>query len=1031
MRVAVCRTLTVARDDGELSGPRLGTRKARVLLAALAATRGTPVSTERLTEAIWPDDPPRDPQANLATLASRLRRVAGEDLVVPGPASYALGPRVELDLDVAADLLVAAGARLDRGEPTLAAASAVRALDLLADGRLADEYGDWAQALRREASERCREARHLLATAATVSGRTDLALSAATDATADDPFDERAHQDLMRALVVDGRPSAALEVYQQLATRLVDELGVDPDPETRRLHVAILRGETLDATEQPPEARASGALVGREQEVATLDRAWADASAGRGSLVLVTGVPGIGKTRLLTEATVLARRTGGLTLATVCRPGERSLFLQPFLDVLRPVLLTLPAGSLATLLGPHLATWGRLLPELGEVLEVPVEPDVSGELTRRRSFDAVAAVLAGLAGTRPVLLVLDDLQYAAEVTADLLAHLRTRLATSQVLLVAGVRSETLSSLGQVTAQSRLVPLGPLAPSAVDALATAAGFAGRAAEVQARTLGHPLSVVASLQALASGTAGVPEDIAHAVAGQLARLGAEASDIGQAAAVLGTRVDPLVLSGLVGRSEVDVALACGPFATAGLMTMRGGHYAFVNDLVRDAVLATVPPPLAVAFHRRAADLLADRPEEMAGHAHEAGDSARAAAGYLQAGRTARRVAALDDALALLSLALGDARATSDPSLEATVLLERARAHEARTAYAHAEEDVLEARSLLAGTPDPRLELRSLRLLGGDISVARGRPLDEIVDHNRVGVQRAEELGDTMADAFFRSRIVVLECTRLRLDRAHALAVAGVAEARTRGSDQALARSLDGLKTVLAYTGDAAGLGSLLEDLLPLVQGLQAPWLLQWTVLESALVPAAAGDWTGALGRVDRALEVNRETGYDAYAGYFRAQRAWLARLAGDLDTALGDGRAALAATSPTAHPWWYATAVGVHASTLLQLGRRDEAASLCLDGLAALTPEAGPAYRLRCLAPLAAATGERLAEADRLLAEVRTPPGRGWVLGADVYEAVAAAWTAAGEPARAAAASAPLLAATGPGAWEAVHERLESI
>ena len=310
-----------------------------MLLAALVAARGAPVSTERLAEAVWPEAPPQDPQANLATLASRLRRVVGDDVVVPGPASYALGGRIELDLEIAADLVAVAASRLTRGEPTLAVASATRALDLLGDGRLAEEFGEWADTFRREAVEGCREARHVLARSATAIGRADLALAAANVACSDDPFDERAHRDVMRALVVDGRPSAALDTYQVLASRLADELGADPDQETRRLQLSILRGEPVEAIEPAPPTTTSSALVGREQELAVLDAAWVDASAGRTSLVLVDGVPGIGKTRLLAEATALADRSGGLVLSTVCRPGERSLFLQPFVDVLRPVLL--------------------------------------------------------------------------------------------------------------------------------------------------------------------------------------------------------------------------------------------------------------------------------------------------------------------------------------------------------------------------------------------------------------------------------------------------------------------------------------------------------------------------------------------------------------------------------------------------------------------------------------------------------------------------------------------------------------------
>ncbi len=1026
--MAVCRALTVTRGDTELSGPKLGTRKARVLLAVLASGRGSPVSTDLLTEAVWPAAPPRDPLANLATLASRLRRVVGEDVVVPGVASYALGSRVELDLDAATELLAAATARLRRGEPTLAVASAGKVLDVIGDGELAEECGEWAAPLQREATERCREARHVLATAATAIGRTDLALAAAHDARAADPYDERAHRDLMRALVSDGRPSAALEVYQELGTRLADELGADPDPETQRVHLAVLRGEPVPASEPSDAVPDVPTLVGREPELASLDAAWADASAGHPSLVLVAGVPGIGKTRLLAEVARGAASTGGLVLATACRPGERSLFLQPFLDVLRPVLLASPAGTLETLLGSHLPTWGRLLPELTEVLEVPPEGPLSNELARRRSFDAVVAVVAGLAATRPVLLTLDDLQYGAEATADLVAHLRVQLAGAPVLLLAATRSESLPTLPQVTARSRQVHLAPLSATAVGALAAAAGFEARADEVQARTRGHPLSVVASLQALASGSSGVPDDIATAVTGQLDRLEPGTAEIARGAAVLGTWVDPRLLGALVEQSEVAVGLAGSQLTDVGLLAVSGSHFTFVNDLVRDAVLATLARPVAVAYHRRAADLVADHPEEMAGHAHEAGDWARAAAGYLEAGRQARLAGALHDAQALLTVALQDARDAGDHPLEATVLLERARASEACAAYEAAEDDALVAQTLLSAAQEPRLELRSLRLLAGDIAIARGRPLDEVLAINRTGAQRADQLGDTVSAAGFRTRIVVGECTRLRLAAAQELAVAGVAEARATGDEEAIAASLDGLKTVLHYVGDAVGLARVLDDLLPLLDRLDATWHRQWAVLEAALVPAASGQWDEALATVDRALQLNHETGYDAYAGYFRSERAWLARLSGDLDTALEDGRLAVAQASPTAHPWWYAAAAGVQATTLLDLGRPGEAATLARAGLAALAPESGAAYRLRCLAPLAAATGEGLEEADQVLAEVSAPPGRGWVLGADVYEAVAAAWIAAGEPARAVAAVAPLLDVTGGGSWDAVHDRL---
>jgi len=1027
VRVAVCGTLTVIRDGESLSGPRLGTRKARVLTAALASGRGAPVPLDRLVEAVWGDEPPRDPQGNLATLASRLRRTAGDDLVRQAGSSYALGSGVDLDLDAAGDLVEAAGARLGRGEPTLAVAAAQRALGLLGgDATLAEECGDaWAETLRREAATVCREARHLLAAAAVATGQPDLAQQAAGAAVEADPFDERAHRDLMTALTRDGRAAAALEVYADLAARLAEELGTDPDPETQELHLAVLRGEQPggEVTAEPGGRRA--ALVGRDEELAVLDRAWAAAASTGAELLVVAGVPGIGKTRLLQEAAELADRTGGLVLATRCRPGERSLFLQPYLEVLRPVLLALPEETLRTLLGGHVTAWAGLLPDLGEALGVAPERGVSGDLARRRAFDAVVAAVAGLATRQPVLLTVDDLQYGADVTADLLGHLSTQLGPAPVLLVGATRAEALPGFRRLTERGEPLLLGPLPPSAVAALASAAGFASRGAEVLARSQGHPLSVVASLQALAAGTSGVPDTVALAVAGQLERLDPDVATVTAAASVLGTRVDPVTVAGLVQQTEVAVVLACERAVVAGLLTPAGGTYDFVNDLVKDAVLATLPQPLAVAYHRRAADLLAGRPEEMAGHAHEAGDLARAANGYLDAGRTARRSAAHDDALALLDLAETDADAAGDPGLTATVLLERARVQEARADFAAAYRDAAAAGIPVREARDPRLDMRRLRLLGGDLSVGRRLPLDEVVEHNHTGLARALELGDAVSAAWFRSRIAVLECSRLRLAPALATATDAVARSRAAGRPEALVRSLDGLKAVHAYSGDAAALAVVLDELLPLLDEL--PWLRQWALQESAIVPAAAGDWAAARRRIDEALAVNRATGYGAYSAYFLAQRGWFARLAGDLDDALDDGRRAVAELSPTAHPWWYASAVGGFATTLLELGRTDDIGELCRAGLDALGPEAGAAWRLRCLAPLAAVTGEGLDEADRLLAGVEAPPGGAWVTGSDVYEALASAWVTAGEPERADRVVAPLLAATAD-SWRVLHQRV---
>ena len=149
------------------------------------------------------------------------------------------------------------------------------------------------------------------------------------------------------------------------------------------------------------------------------------------------------------------------------------------------------------------------------------------------------------------------------------------------------------------------------------------------------------------------------------------------------------------------------------------MRSGHhYEFANDLRQACVHASLPPALALAYHRRAADLTSDRPEVMAEHAYAAGDEPRAAHGWLLAGEDALRRAAVEDALALLDRSLKVT--TAFAGTRARALLARGAVHEARTDFAAALDDVRGALALARATDDRRLEMAALRSLGGDAAV-----------------------------------------------------------------------------------------------------------------------------------------------------------------------------------------------------------------------------------------------------------------------------------------------------------------------
>lgn len=1034
VRFRLSSTLVVETGDRERSGRELGSRKARTLLALLAAERGRPVPTDRIVDALWHDAPPSDPAANVATLVSRIRRTLGSSLVVGLPGAYGLDGPWSLDLDDAERWCSEAAARLGAAEHALADAAAAAALDLLG-GQVAllDEADDdWVLAVRGQVDALRRSARrHRVA--ALLHLDPDTAVRVATDGVVSDPFDEQAVRDLMRALAADGRVSAALSAYDRLARTLREELGTDPDRATRALHLSLLRaGSGAAVVPDAPLAAAGRAptpvgtlLVGRADEIARVGDSWGRAVAGGGAgLVVVLGEGGIGKTRLLDAVAEDCAATGGQVLRGRCHPAERSLFLQPFVDALWPVLGGLRHDRVRSLLRDHEAAWVSLVPDLAAVLPPAVRPG-DRDLQRRATYDAVAAALRRLADTRPVLLVVDDLQDGGAATIDLLGYLARQLATARVLLLGAVRSEDATVLDRLGERATPLPLGPLGGPAVEALAQAAGLPAHGHQVMARTAGHTLSVVECLRALQSGEPGVPASLADGVLSRVRRLGADARSVVEAGAVLRRRLDPRLLAGLTEMSEVGVIRHAEDLTRSGLLVRAGAVYEFTNDLFQECVYAELPATVAAAYHRRAADLTSDRPEVMAVHAHAVGDDARAALGWLVAGEQALRRSAVEDARTLVERCLE--LTSTGGEVRARALLVRSRVHEAQMSWSAAIHDADAALALARSNGERRLELAALRARGGDAAVGAQLDADEVSGALEDGQRLAADLGDRRAEADFASRLAVLEASRLRLVDAGARAASALARARAASSPDGTMLALDGLKTVAWYLGDARALADAVAQLEPMLRERPDPWLRQWVVFESAFVPAAADRWEEAAVTMADALDLNRRSGFPAYAGWLHAYEAWLARLAGDLDRARTLGRQAVEQTSAVDHPWWHSWAAGLLAATLVETGDRAEAQAVARAGLAARSGTARPG-RLLCAAALVELTGEHLRDAAEALARVDCPPGHAWILGADAYLLLAGAAAARGDEAESDRLLAPLRAATAQ-SWPSVRRRVE--
>ena len=264
-----------------------------------------------------------------------------------------------------------------------------------------------------------------------------------------------------------------------------------------------------------------------------------------------------------------------MVLQSRCYETERSLFLQPVVEALLPAVTGLPAAELRQLLGDDAPPFAALVPEAAAVLGPMPAERVAVDMQRRRAFHSVMAFLRELAARNPVLLVLDDLQYAGQSTIEFVHYLGRHAGGTRLLVIATVRAENDAEVGAaLAAVASRVEVGPLGADAVGQLARQAGQAGLADRILRQTRGHTLFVVEVLQALADGDSGLPESLRGAVQARARRLGAAAEQLLRAAAVLGAAVDPATAAALAG---VPPAAALQALRAGAAGTAAGGRRA----------------------------------------------------------------------------------------------------------------------------------------------------------------------------------------------------------------------------------------------------------------------------------------------------------------------------------------------------------------------------------------------------------------------------------------------------------------------
>ena len=598
-------------------------------------------------------------------------------------------------------------------------------------------------------------------------------------------------------------------------------------------------------------------------------------AGGRPGLITIVGEAGIGKTALAEALAAEAAGDGGTVLQTRCYETERSLFLQPIVEAIAPVVTSTPANMLRQLLGEHATAAAGLLPEVAAILGLPPPGRVSMEMERRRAFEAVRALLRGLAERNPVLLLVDDLQYAGQSTVELMHFLGREPAGARLLVLATVRAENDAQVGAALAPvARRVEVGPLGPDAVAELARAAGQSELADRILEQTRGHTLFVVEVLGALASGEKGVPESLRTAVQARVRRAGPPVEALLRAAAVLGATVDPLTLGVMLDLVPATALKLCGTALEARLLVVSGRDYEFANDLIREVLYASTPEPTRLAYHRRAADLLTGQPESLARHAAAAGDWLRAARAWLRAGEDAMGRFAASDAAALATQALDAGERVPDAEVTARALVLRGRAHHAMGADAAALADLTLGADHARAAGDRRLEMLALHELGTDITVQRGLPISYHMSNLENGLRIASRSGPGQQANMPPSSPSwrPTGCAPTRPDRS----LRGMAAGRVAFDHARFGP--DGPKTV--YQPRDTALHWRARRSSPLRRPVD-PYLIQWA--GPTTFPAiAAGDRTAAAVAMKSAID-QRDGGLSAHHRVVCIHQGWLARQA----------------------------------------------------------------------------------------------------------------------------------------------------
>jgi DNA-binding SARP family transcriptional activator/predicted ATPase len=688
MRISLFGNLRIS-VDGQLV-TAVNTNRLHSLIAYLILHGDTPQPRERLAFMLWPASSESQARTNLRQLLHHLKRALPADgnLLVSDhfTVRWRQDPSCSIDaVEFEAAIAEAASAR-EENDRAREIRSLQTATQLYEDDLLPALYDDWLTPLREDYRRRIAEVLQRLATLFEEQNELAAAIPCAERLVALDALNESHHQLLIRLHAANHDRASALRAYHQCMRVLRRELGVEPGPATLELFERILKAEpeTREAHAPKPASQLQKvrALIGRNVEWQRLASAWQSAMDDGPRVAVISGEPGIGKTRLADELYQSCIRQGHATARSRCYAGQGQVAYAPVAEWLRSDAVR---AAWANLRPQQLAELALLVPEIepaGAATKSGQPSPLAESWQRLHFYESLSSAFGK--SRKPMLLFLDDMQWCDPDSFEWLHAFLTSPAARGVLVMGTVRSEEtgrehpftrfLASLRQ-SGMVVEIPLEPLDAQETAELARLESAKplenANLGEIFRATQGNPLFVVESVRA------GLNSTKVHAViASRLAQLTPASYELAGLASVVGRPFSFELLEKATDWDEGSVSQALDELWRRRIVESRGenrgaAEYDFTHDRLREVACAELSPVRQRYWHRRVARALSEVYDadieswdgQIASHFEQAGMAEEAIERYWRAANYARRRYADTEAADLLRRALALCRGFSE--------------------------------------------------------------------------------------------------------------------------------------------------------------------------------------------------------------------------------------------------------------------------------------------------------------------------------------------------------------------------------